>query len=294
MDLEGLLAERRLVVGDGAMGTRLMERGLAAGECAELWNVDRPQEVEAIHRSYVEAGSDFVLTNTFGGNRVALGRHGLDERLGEINAAAADAARAAAGRKALVVGDLGPTGGMLEPLGDLSITEVHATYREQTEALAAAGVDGFIAETFDALEELRVALEAARSACNLPLIASARFRREPSGRYRTMMGDEPERLVQIASETGCAAVGTNCGSALIDMVDLARRLADMTDLPVIVQPNAGAPELVNGNTIYRETPAGFARYLPDVYETGVRIIGGCCGTTVEHIGAIRRFADSLS
>ena len=294
MGIQRLLQERKLVVGDGAMGTQLMAKGLEAGACCELWNLEKPDIVASIHRGYVEAGSDCILTNTFGANAVALKRHRLEARIEEINAAGAQVARKAAGTKAVVFGDLGPTGAILEPIGALTRDEAASAFSRQVSALARAGVDAIIAETFDSVEELDVALTAARQACELPLVASMKFQKEPSGRYRTMMGDSPEDLVDVARRRQCAIVGTNCGSGIKQMVELVGRISDMTELPVMVQPNAGSPRLVEGRTVYEEDVATFEEYLPQLYERGARIIGGCCGTSTEHVRAIRRLADALS
>lgn len=293
MDFLEALQSKRLVVGDGAMGSQLIARGLGPGECGELWNVDRPDVVEQILRQYVEAGADFVLTNTFGANGIGLARHGLAHRIEEINRAGAELARCAAGNVALVLGGLGPTGKVLTPFGDLTEQDVRAAFAPQVKALAQAGVDAIICETFESSAELRIVLDTARQCCDLPLIASMKFTPEPSGRYRSMMGEAADALVRTAQQCGCAVVGTNCGQGIQSMARLVGELASLTDLPIIAEPNAGLPRLVSGRTVYPEDAAFFSRYLPDVYEAGARIIGGCCGTTSDHVRAIRTFADSL-
>lgn len=275
------------------MGTQLMVAGLGPGECGALWNLDNPDAVEQIQREYVEAGADYLLTNTFGGNGIVLARHGLADRLEDINRAAAAIARRAAGDRALVFGDVGPTGALLEPLGDLTEDAATEAFGQQIASLAEAGVDAVIFETFESSAELRVALRAARECCELPLIANMTFTPEASGRYRSMMGEGPDAVVALADEFGCPVVGTNCGQGIQTMAPLVAELAKQTDLPVIVQPNAGLPKLVEGQTVYKEDPAVFRRYVPDLYEAGARIIGGCDGTTAEHVAVIRRFADSL-
>jgi 5-methyltetrahydrofolate--homocysteine methyltransferase len=239
----------------------------------------------------VEAGSCIVLTNTFGGNAVALARHGLADRLREINEAAVRIARRAAGDGALVIGDVGPTGELLAPLGKLSPEGASEAFAAQIKALASAGVDGIIAETFDSSEELRIALEAALEACDLPLIASMKLQPEKSGRYRSMMGEGPKHLASVAEGLGCAALGANCGQGIATMVGLVAEIAKLTPRPIIAQPNAGNPALVEGKTIYWEDASVFARHVPELYRAGARIIGGCCGATAEHIRAIRKFAD---
>lgn len=293
MDFLKLLGERPLVVMDGAMGTRLIELGLEAGECGDLWNLERPEDIEGILRSYVEAGADCVLSNTFGANGVALRRHGLEDRMEGINAAGVEIARRAGGEGVCVFGGLGPTGGMLAPLGDLEETEVVDCYARQTETLAGAGADAILCETFESADEIALALRGARQGCDLPLVASMKFNREPSGRYRTMMGEGPERLVEAAEEADCAAAGTNCGKGIADMVPLLQKMASLTEIPLFVEPNAGMPQLRQGETTYDEAPSVFEEFVPRLYRAGARIIGGCCGTTPDHIRVIRRFADSL-
>ncbi len=293
MDFLSLLQQEKLLVGDGAMGSQLMAHGLPAGACAELWNLDRPEEIEAVQREYAAAGARCLLTNTFGGNAVALARHGLSDRLEEINRAAVRIARRAAGDGAAVLGDIGPTGALLAPIGDLSPQEAREAFAAPARALAAAGADAIIAETFDSSQELRIALGAARDVCDLPLIASMRFNCEKTGRYRTIMGEAPQELVGAARELGCAVVGTNCGQGIATMVGLVGRIAELTDLPVIAQPNAGKPSLVGGRTLYEEDAGAFAEHLPELFEAGARLIGGCCGTGAEHVRAIRSFADTL-
>ena len=294
MDFLSTLRDKKLVVGDGALGTQLIAHGLPAGVPGELWNLERPDVVEAIQREYVEAGAQYLLTNTFGANTIALSRHGLADQLDEINRAAVRTARRAAEGKTAVLGDIGPSGAMLEPIGTLSQQEALEAFAAQIRALASAGVDAIIAETFGSSEELRVVLNAARKVCGLPLIASMMFQHEKSGRYRTTMGEEPARVIEVAAELGCVATGTNCGQGIATMVGLVAQIAKLTDLPIIAQPNAGLPQLVSGRTVYREDASVFGESLSDLYGAGASIIGGCCGTTAEHIAAIRSFADSLT
>lgn len=285
------------------MGTQLIARGLSAGECGELWNLQNPDVVEQIQRQYVDAGADYLLTNTFGASPVALARHGVDGETETVNRAAVEVARRAAGDRALVFGDVGPTGMLLEPLGALTEDEARRAFARQVAALAEAGVDAVICETFESGAELRLALEAARECCDLPLIASMKFTPEPSGRYRSMMGEGPEDVIRVAEQCGCAAAGTNCGQGIQTMPALMSELAGLASaqpgagrqdpLPLIVQANAGVPALVEGKTVYPEGPSDFARCVPELHEAGARIIGGCCGTTAEHIRVIRDFADSL-
>ena len=196
--------------------------------------------------------------------------------------------------KLLIVGD-GATGRLLEPLGELSEDEAFAGFRRQAAALAGGGADALIFETFESSAELKVALRAARDCCDLPLMACMTFRPEAGGRYRSIMGEGPEVLVQVAAECGCAVVGTNCGQGIATMAPLVKRIAGLADgrMPVIVEPNAGLPRLVDGRTAYREDPSVFREHVPGLYTAGARIIGGCDGTTAEHVRVIRAFADSV-
>jgi 5-methyltetrahydrofolate--homocysteine methyltransferase len=293
MDFNGLLKRAPLIVGDGAMGTELMARGLPAGHCGELWNVERPDIVQDVQSRYVEAGADYLLTNTFGANPIALARHGLADRTEELNRRGVEIARRAAGQSVIVIGDMSSTGMLLDPYGPLSEALAREAFARQAAALAGAGADAIICETFGSAAEMRVALQGARDACALPLVASMTFSPEPGGRYRSLMGEGPEALVRTAHECGCAVVGTNCGQGIRTMPQLVGEITALTDLPVIVQPNAGLPRLVDGLALFEEDPKVFDEYVPALYEAGARLIGGCDGTTAEHVRVIRRFADGL-
>ncbi len=293
MDFPEMLAAKPLLIGDGAMGSRLMALGLRPGEAGELWNLENPDAVEGVQREYVEAGADILLTNTFGANALILSRHGMAGRVGEINRAAVRVARRAAADRALVFGDVGPSGRLLEPYGDLGLDDARAAFEPQVRALAEAGVDAIICATCESAEELGLVLELARECGDVPLIASMKLAPEASGRYRSMMGEGPQDLLRVASQCGCVAVGSNCGQGIETAGRLAGELTDLTDLPIIMEPNAGMPQLVDGETVYPETPEDVARLAPERHEAGARIIGGCCGPTPDHIRALRAYADSL-
>jgi len=280
--------KERVLVGDGAMGTQLLAAGLEPGACSEEWNVSHADAVQRIQRAYVEAGSDLLITNTFGGNRIALGRHGLDDRLDEFNAAGVENARAAAGPETLILGDIGPTGALPESAGGCGEDEFFDVLLEQAEVLAAAGVDALIIETITAIEEMRAAGRAARKAAKLPVIASASYDPTPEGStFRTMMGASVEEMVQAALDCDADVVGANCGSVnMRDMVAIAGTIRALTAKPIIIQANAGRPELVEGQTVYPETPEQFAEHVGELVKLGVRIVGGCCGTTPAHIAAV--------
>jgi 5-methyltetrahydrofolate--homocysteine methyltransferase len=288
------LRERRLVC-DGAMGTQLMLAGLANGDCGEAWNLEHPERVLKIQRNYVEAGADCLITNTFGGSRLMLKRHGHVEDLREINQAGARIAREAfGGREGFVLGDLGPLGAILEPYGDLSQDEARAAYEEQGRALVEAGADAIIIETQTSLEEIGVAIDAAKAAGAPCVIASLAYDlSQDKSFYVTMMGVTPERAAEFAADRGADIIALNCGTGM-DMTGaamVAKQYRESCQLPVMVQPNAGLPVLENMKAVYKQLPADMALHVPDVIEAGANIIGSCCGSTPEHTRAIRGVVD---
>jgi len=280
-ELRQLLREG-LLIGDGGMGTRLRAEGLLPHESEELLNVQRPDPVRAAHRAFLEAGSDIIQTNTFQGNRISLSRRGLGARTDELNRAAAALAREAAGDQAFVAGSIGPTGGILAPLGDLDQSAARAAFAEQATALAEGGVDLFIVETFTALEEIRLAIDVA-SDTGLPVVASMAF--DPS--KRTAFGVTPEQAAQRLEAAGATVVGANCGTiSPAEMVDILAAFRGATSLPLIAQPNAGRPQQTESGVVYPEKPESFADAAARFRELGATIIGGCCGSTPDHIRAI--------
>ena len=282
-----------VLVADGAMGTQLQRAGLPIGVGGERWNVEQPDRVLAIHAAYCEAGSDIVLTNTFGATRWVLERHGLAGRLAELNRAAARIARQAAGPHRFVLGDLGPTGELLEPLGPVSRAELKADATARCHALLEEGIDGVICETLTAADEAAAAVEAALEAGAPLVIASFAFARRPNGRVRTMMGVAPAEAAARARAAGAALVGANCGTNLNvgDFAALAGELAAASGLPVMIQPNAGQPRLEDGRAVYDMSSGEFAHGMEEVLRAGARIVGGCCGTGPEHIRALRALVD---
>ena len=281
----------RPLLGDGAMGTQLMLAGLEQGNCGEAWNLRHPEKVLAIQRRYAEAGSDCILTNTFGGSRIMLNRHGYAGDAAAINRAAVEIARQAfGGRDGYVIGDIGPFGGLLEPYGDFTEAQVREAFGEQARALVDAGADAIIIETQTSLEELLLGLTAAREAGAACVIGSLAYDVTLDGAtFRTMMGIDPERAATFIEEHGGDVVALNCGTGM-DM-ERARqavlRYRAVTGLPVMVQPNAGQPKLVNMKVVYDETPAQMVAGLPALLEAGANIIGACCGSTPDHIRAFR-------
>lgn len=284
----------RVLLSDGAMGTQLQRAGLEPGGCGEAWNLDHPDRVLAIQRGYVNAGSDILLTNTFGGCRIMLNRHEQGERTAEINRAAVEIARQALGGRGFVLGDIGPFGGLMEPYGEIARGDVEAAFREQAKALVEGGADGIIIETQTALEELEIGIAAAHEAGAKVVIGSVAFdRMVDEDDVRTMMGVSPERAAEFMAEHGCHIAALNCGTG-VDMKfasNIVRRYIKTCGLPVMAQPNAGQPVLVNMQVQYNETPEEMSAGLPGLLAAGARIVGGCCGSTPDHIRMFRKILD---
>jgi 5-methyltetrahydrofolate--homocysteine methyltransferase len=280
-----------VLVADGAMGTMLLARGLKAGECPERWNLDRPQVLEEIAAAYLAAGADIIETNTFGGSPLKLAQYALDDRTEEINERAARAVRAAVGDRAAVAGSCGPCGRVLLPYGDTDPEVVRAGFVRQMTALAGAGVDLPIIETMTDISEGKLALAAAREAApELPVFATMTFDETPRG-FFTVMGVAIPQAAEELAAAGADAVGANCGSGIEVMVRIAAEFREHTSLPVLIQSNAGLPKLVEGRAVYQESPDFVAGGCRKMLDMGVQIVGGCCGTTPEHIAAIRKVAD---
>ena len=280
------LAEKKVLVADGAWGTELSARGLAAGTAPEAWNLENPDGVRAVAAAYVEAGADILLTNTFGGSRPKLAKAGLEEHAEKINRRGAELSREAAGGKALVFASVGPTGEFMVPLGIRGEDEMVEVFAEQARALAGGGADGIVIETMTDMGETLAALRAAKDNTDLPVVACLTFDKGPAG-YATMMGVRPERAAEELTAAGADAVGANCGAGVENMVEIAALLGAATGLPLWTKPNAGLPELINGQTVFRQTPEDFAALVPALVAAGARVVGGCCGTTPEHVRAIR-------
>lgn len=284
------------VVADGGMGTMLQAAGLPTGVPGELWNVEEPDKIVAIQRQYVQAGSDLLITNTFGGSPLKLSSYGLDDRTEAINAGAAQVARRAAeGTDALVLGDIGPCGGILEPYGDLPVDEAQSGFERQVNGLLQGGVDAFIVETMMDFGEVTCAVQAIRAHSGLPVIVSLFFNkdRQEEGNFRTMFGDTPATICDKASELGIDVVGSNCGMAVDDFVTLAARFREATQKPLIMQPNAGQGRPgEDGVPIYDDPPERMASRVGELYDAGATVVGGCCGTGPEYIRRVREVANA--
>jgi 5-methyltetrahydrofolate--homocysteine methyltransferase len=276
------------------MGTQLQLAGLESGGCGEGWNLDHPDRVLAIQRAYVEAGSDCLITNTFGASRIMLERHGEGGRVAEINRAGAELARRALGAKrGFVLGDIGPFGGLMEPYGEIARERVVEAFAEQARALVAGGVDAIIIETQTALEELEIGITAAREAGALVIGSIAFDRMQDEADVRTMMGVSPEQAAEFMAARGVDVLALNCGTG-VDMemaAVIVRRYRATRDLPVMAQPNAGQPVLRDMKVVYEQTPEEMAAGLPALLAAGARIIGGCCGSTPAHIRRLREGLD---
>jgi 5-methyltetrahydrofolate--homocysteine methyltransferase len=284
---EELLSQPGLILADGGMGTMLMELGLQFGASPELWNVEHPDRVGKVHRGYLEAGSRIILTNTFGGNRLRLGLHNLQDRVVELNRAAARLVRQeveAAGGRALVAGDIGPSGGILAPLGELEPAQAVEAFAEQAGGLVEGGVDVIWIETLSSLEEVRAAVDGARRASkDIPIVATMTF----DTRGRTMMGVTPEQAVKELSTWGLAAIGANCGNGPEEILGVIQKMcAAAPQATLVAKANAGVPKLEKGRAVYGAGPEEMARYATAVADAGARIIGACCGSTPRHLAAM--------
>jgi 5-methyltetrahydrofolate--homocysteine methyltransferase len=284
-----LLKEPGVILADGAMGTMLFEAGLDRGESPERWNLDHAERVGAVHRSYIEAGARIILTNTFGGNRLRLALHGLDAQVGELNRRGAETAREAVqetGGRAWVAGDIGPSGGILAPLGEVAYADAVDAFAEQAGALLEGGVDLLWIETMSDLEEVRAAVEGVRRVSKeVDIITTMTF----DTRGHTMMGVSPQKAVDTLTALGAAALGGNCGNGPDEILGVLHKMHTAAPGAVLVaKANAGIPRLVAGQPHYDAGPAEMAEYAVAAAEAGARIIGACCGSTPAHLAAMRK------
>jgi 5-methyltetrahydrofolate--homocysteine methyltransferase len=283
----------RALVSDGAWGTFLFRKGLGKGECPELWCVDHPDEVRDIAAAYLAAGADMVETNSFGGSSIRLASHGLASRAAELDEAAARLSREAAGEAKLVIASMGPTGKFLL-MGEIAAEEIYASFAEQAEALARGGADAICVETMMDAGEAALAVKAAKGV-GLETICTFTFDKTVQGYYRTMMGLSPEEAAAAALDAGADVVGTNCGNGFAGMIEVVRAMRPAArGKPIMVQANAGLPTSVDGVDVYPEGPADMASLVPELLDAGAIIVGGCCGTTPEHIAAIRAAVEAYA
>lgn len=290
-EAKGKVAARLLegpILLDGAMGTELMRKGLPPGGAPEDWVLTKPQAIFSVHASYAAAGVDALYTCTFGANTLVLGRHGMGDKVVEINSKAVELARMAAKHQPMLVfGDIGPSGGVLEPYGDLEPAQAREAFTEQARALVAAGVDGIVVESFADPTEATLAVAAARAAGAPFIIATMSFE-GPGKHFRTMMGASPAEAAEALVNAGAHAVGLNCGGDSPAMPEVVRRMAAaVPGVPIVAKPNAGLPSRVAINGPAPEGPEAFAKIGKDLAGFGATLIGGCCGTTPDHLKALR-------
>jgi 5-methyltetrahydrofolate--homocysteine methyltransferase len=282
-----LFDHRKHLVLDGAMGTQLIARGLQLGHPSILWNVERPDAVLDVQQKYADAGANCLTTNTFSGSPIMLDRSGISDRFEEVNKAAVAIAKQASAGRCKLLGDIGPSGEFLEPLGDMTEEQLADSVRKQAALLFAEGVDAFIVETMADPNEMRIAIQTVKE-FGLPVIATYTFEQTAVG-IRTMMGNSPSEACMVAIEAGADAVGANCGSSLNlhDYLKIANEIVERAgDIPVLLQPNAGAPTERDGVYVYDVSTHAYGEWAALAVREGVRLIGGCCGTSPEHIHAV--------
>lgn len=274
------------LVADGAWGTMLQQKGLKIGECPELWNLTNRNKVFQIAKEYVNAGAEIIKTNSFGGNKFRLEHFNLQDKIYELNKAAAEISSEAAGENVFVFGSVGPTGKILM-MEDISEQEIYDSFSLQVKALEDGGADVILIETFSAIDEALIAIKAARENTHLPIACSFTFEKNLDGSFRTMMGVDPEIFLNAVVNAGADIIGTNCGNGFENMVELVSILRSLNPyIPIIVNSNAGMPIIQDGKIIYPETPEFIKPLIEQMINAGANIIGGCCGTTPEHIKII--------
>jgi 5-methyltetrahydrofolate--homocysteine methyltransferase len=281
------LAKKRVVLFDGAMGSTVISLGLPEGECPESWNLTHSDVIGDIHQKYLEAGADVIQTNTFGASRLRLASFGYDNRVEEINIRAVEIAKKVCPEGKYVAGNIGPCGGFLKPMGKFSIEELEKSFLKQAKALAPpkGGVDFFSIETMCDLREAMIAIKVIKTVSDLPIFVSMTFDKKPKG-YFTMMGNTISECATELKKAGADVIGANCTLGSGEMIGLVEKLRKSTDLPIIIQPNAGKPELIGGKLVYLQDSESFAEDIRKIVKAGANFVGGCCGTTHEFIREI--------
>ena len=283
-NLRDLIESNELVILDGGWGTELDLLGLEPGVCPELWNIENPKAVEQVAKNYVDIGSQIVLTNTFGGSPLKLKKFGLETKVEEINKAGVQLSKKAAGELAYVFASVGPTGEFIEPLGDFTAEGLTQVFEQQIAALIAGGADAILIETMSDLDEIECAIAATRKLdAKIPIAVSLTFEKGING-FATMMGVTPQMACERLSNVDI--IGANCGNGPETMIELIAEIAQCTKLPIWARANAGLPILENGKTIFPASPQEMGAAAPKMVQAGARFIGGCCGTTPQHIQAM--------
>jgi 5-methyltetrahydrofolate--homocysteine methyltransferase len=287
------LNKKKILVSDGAWGTFLHEMGLRPEECPESWNLNFPERVSEIPRKYFNAGADIVLTNSFGASPFKLDHYGLRDKTFEINQAAAQISKKSAEKNKLVFGSIGPTGIVLL-MGEVSEEELYEGFKEQVLGLVKGGVDAICVETMSALDEAILAIKAAKENTNLEVVCTFTFEKTLKGEFRTMMGVSPAQMVESVMQAGADVIGTNCGNGMKDMIEIVSEIRKVDPhTPILVHANAGKPEVRAGKTVFPESPKEMASFISIIVNAGANIVGGCCGTTPEHIQKIAQTVNLL-
>ncbi len=288
------LKENKILLSDGGWGTYLYAKGLQMGDCPELWNETHRNDVLEIAKTYIDAGADMVETNSFGGSKIKLADYDLGDKTYELNKLAAEISREAAGDDKFVLGSVGPTGKFLM-MGDVTEEELYESFKIQIEGLRDGGVDAICIETFYDTQEAIIAINAVKENSDLEVITTFTFDKAVDGSYNTMMGVKPAVMAETLATAGVDIFGTNCGNGFEGMIEIVKEIRTAnSELPILVHANAGLPIEENGKIVYPDSPERMAELTPTLVKAGANIIGGCCGTSPEHIKAIRTVIDKIN